>query len=61
MKLTCTILCLLLLSSCVHYGVQRDFGEEKSSACSNGSSKENQTCKEELKAINKAIENNIQQ
>jgi len=59
MKFICPILCLVLLSSCVHYGVQRDFGGSKNSVCTSGSSKENQRCKKELKVLNESIKNNV--
>jgi hypothetical protein len=60
MKSICPMLCVLLLSSCVHYSVQRDFGGNKSDVCSSGSTKEKQKCKAELRSLNKSIESNVQ-
>ncbi|ALO34876.1 hypothetical protein CMT41_09215 [Colwellia sp. MT41] len=55
MKIIYPLLCLFLLSSCVYYGVQRDFGGDPSAPCTNGSSKQNAQCKAELKAVNSEI------
>lgn len=55
MKLIYALLCTFLLSSCVYYGVQRDFGGDSSEPCTKGSSKKNAECKAEIKAINNEI------
>ena len=55
MNLIYALLCTLLLSSCVYYGVQRDLGGDSSTPCSQGSSKDNAECKAEIKAINSEI------
>jgi len=48
--------CSLLLSSCVYYSVQRDLGGDPAKPCTKGSTKQNEKCKAELKAINASIE-----
>ncbi|PKH87559.1 hypothetical protein [Colwellia sp. Bg11-28] len=55
MKLIYALLCTFLLSSCVYYGVQRDFGGDSSAPCTSGSSKQNAECKAEIKALNNEI------
>jgi hypothetical protein len=55
MKLIYALLCTFLLSSCVYYGVQRDFGGNSSAPCTSGSSKQNAECKAEIKAVNNEI------
>lgn len=55
MKFITALACTFLLSSCVYYSVQRDFGGEASAPCTKGSSKDNAKCKAEIKALNKEI------
>ena len=55
MKIIYALLCTFLLSSCVYYGVQRDFGGDSSAPCTSGSSKQNAECKAEIKALNNEI------
>ncbi|AAZ27517.1 hypothetical protein [Colwellia psychrerythraea] len=55
MKLIYALLCTFLLSSCVYYGVQRDFGGDSSAPCTSGSSKQNAECKAEIRALNNEI------
>jgi hypothetical protein len=55
MKIICALSCTFLLSSCIHYGVQRDLGGSSSTACTQGSAKDNAKCKAEIKAINNEI------
>ncbi|PKI15971.1 hypothetical protein [Colwellia sp. 12G3] len=60
MKIIYTLICTLLLSSCVYYGVQRDLGGSSSIACSQGSSKDNAKCKADIKAVNNEINKQAQ-
>ena len=55
MKLIYVLSCTLLPSSCVYYGVQRDLGGSSSTACTQGSSKDNAKCKADIKAVNNEI------
>ncbi|WP_019028098.1 hypothetical protein [Colwellia piezophila] len=55
MKIITALACSFLLSSCVYYSVQRDFGGDPSAPCTKGSSKENAKCKAQIKALNKEI------
>jgi len=55
LKLICVLACSLLLSSCVYYSVQRDFGGNQAEPCTKGSSKQNAKCKAEIKAVNAEI------
>jgi len=54
-KLIYVLACSFLLSSCVYYSVQRDFGGAPSDPCTKGSTKENTKCKAEIKALNAEI------
>lgn len=55
MKIIYALSCIFLLSSCIHYEVQRDLGGNSSTACTQGSAKDNAKCKAEIKAINNEI------
>jgi hypothetical protein len=55
MKIIVALVCTFLLSSCVYYSVQGDFGGGSSAPCNKGSSQENATCKSELKRLNNEI------
>ena len=57
MKIIYPVLCVFLLSSCVYYGVQRDFGGDPSAPCTKGSTKDNDRCKAEIKALNTELKN----
>ncbi|KGJ93801.1 lipoprotein [Colwellia psychrerythraea] len=57
MKYIFALACVLLLSSCVYYGVQRDFGGDSSAPCTKGSSKDNKKCNAEIKALNNELKN----
>jgi len=55
------LLCILLLSSCVYYGVQRDFeigNKHVKSACNTGSHKARAKCRADMKRLNDEIINN---
>jgi len=59
MKITFCLFCVLLLSSCVYYGVQRDFeigNKAKKSACDTGSKQQKSKCRADLKKLNEAIQ-----
>jgi len=59
MKIFYCLTCVLLLSSCVYYSVQRDFGIGKtntSSACDSGSKKAKEKCRADLKKLNESIQ-----
>jgi hypothetical protein len=59
MKIICCLVCILLLSSCVYYGVQRNFeigNDSKKSACNTGSIKDKEKCRADLKRLNESIE-----
>jgi hypothetical protein len=56
-KSICIISVSLLLSSCVHYSVQRDIGANENEPCTKGSTKQNSKCKEEIKALKTEINN----
>jgi len=59
MKIICGLVSVLLLSSCVYYGVQRDFdigGNNKKSACDTGSKNAKEKCRADLIKLNKSIQ-----
>ena len=59
MKIIYCLSCVLLLSSCVYYSVQRDIdlgNNSKKSACDTGSRKAKEQCRAELKKLNEAIQ-----
>jgi len=60
MKSICSLLCLFLLSSCVHYRTTYELGNDPKSSCSSGSAKENKKCRADIKKINESIENSVQ-
>lgn len=57
MKFIYAVACTFLLSSCVYYSVQRDFGGDPSAPCTKGSTKDNDRCKAEIKALNIELKN----
>jgi len=57
LKLTFTLACSFLLSSCVYYSVQRDLGGDPAKPCTKGSTKQNAKCKAEIRAVNAEINN----
>lgn len=59
MKLIYALACTLLLSSCVYYSVQRDFGGDTSAPCTKGSSKDNAKCKAEIRALNNELKHTV--
>jgi len=62
MKVICTLLCLLLLTSCVYYGTSRDINirDNDQATCIGGSSKDNEKCRAEIRKLNKAIKDSTQ-
>gem|GEM_PF-3094878 len=62
MKIIYVLLCPLLLSSCVYYGTSRDIdiGNKTQRTCIDGSTKENEQCRAQLRKLNEAIKNRTQ-
>jgi len=59
MKIIYCLVCALLLSSCVYYGLQRDFDNGSNttkSACDTGSKRDKEKCRADLRAVNKSIQ-----
>jgi hypothetical protein len=59
MKIIYCLVCVMLLSSCVYYGVQRDFeiaDNNKKLTCNTGSKKEKEQCRADLKKLNELIQ-----
>jgi len=58
MRIISGLFCILLLSSCVYYGVQRDFeigSKQHKLVCDKGSNSEKKKCKADLKRLNDEI------
>lgn len=59
MKIIYCLVCVLLLSSCVYYGIQRDFDIGRKTtkpACDTGSKRNKEKCRADLRAVNKSIQ-----
>jgi hypothetical protein len=58
MKIISCLACTLLLSSCIHYGVQRNVeigNNTQKSACNTGSMKDKEKCRDDLERLNESI------
>jgi len=58
MKIISCLAGILFLSSCLHYGVQRNFEigkDTQKSACNTGSMKDKEECRAVLKTLNESI------
>lgn len=58
MRVSCCLLCVFLLSSCVYYSAQRDFeigNKHHKSVCDTGSKKEKSKCRADLRRLKEEI------
>ncbi len=61
MKKLTIIVCLFFLTSCVYYGTSRDLNvsNDSNSVCTDGSSRENAKCREEIRKLKDSIEKRV--